>query len=210
MQIFNLWNFTMDADGRSCRFDVNCGQRYLLERGSEEVLRAFLAAFHVEAEAAEWAFDPFCSPYFAFNPAEGPWHQRIPPAWRARVRLKSPPPAPPPTYRGGFRESYAIDETWEASFDRDPREYRERRCVVIADLFDQDWSAFQQYEEHPSVEAVELVQFHPRVLQARFDLGVLAFPDEEQRMQEFLGAIHAKVSSWNYLRSLDLWARVKD
>jgi len=88
--VFNLWNLYQTGE-YSCEFDVTPADLSRIKDGTDEFIRACLAAFNVMNEPAGWSVTPFRSYYYAEYIESGrPWEGRWDIGWTVRVTLRLP------------------------------------------------------------------------------------------------------------------------
>jgi hypothetical protein len=200
---FKLWNPIIDGNRMACCFDVTPNDTQLA-CGTQELMREFLSSLEIDAEPQEWRIDPFCSAYYASNTTAICHEDRHPMAWRVRVSFAEPcgEDTTPRVFTPVGVD--AIDPTW----DEQPNAWNwtSRVCVVIADFINAKWAELDQdFEREPvflQCQGIDRVELALRMVQIRFDLGLVHFPDEEEQVVTLLRACEDRGASVNWASTL--------
>ena len=119
-----------DATGHEvrCSFDVVRANAPLLNQGTEELCRRFLAALGIEAdEVYDWTVERICTPFFTNLPDSPDWRDRYRISWRMTIHARTTTPfCDPGTEPIGV---VATDATDGGQIDRAPGT---ERCEVLA------------------------------------------------------------------------------
>lgn len=206
MSFFLLRN-AIFLDDRSCTFDATARESELIHTSTREQVTDFLRVLGVAAAPVDWSVETFCSQYFSHFPDSKSFRDRFTQAWRFRVRLDR---AVTPTARANPFEpvwSDALDSTWRPTDDDpDPFEWTTLRCFVIGDFLD-NWPEREDEVVRDATLAPlsrEVLTLGPGAVQVRYDLGKLAFPDDEPRAQAVHAALTKLATSTSHRRSANL------
>ncbi|MFG1603698.1 hypothetical protein [Actinoplanes sp. NPDC049265] len=134
---FRLWfpRWTGSGEATTLAFDVERVGRNLLHKGTDEVCRAFLAAWGLPDVAPRaWRLDRVCTPFFTELPENDSWRDRYRVSWRAELEVGGEPRAVGP----GPAEVVAYDAT---SDDGPGRRPAVEVCEVLAAGADDDVAA---------------------------------------------------------------------
>jgi hypothetical protein len=184
---FLLWNYYVFYSGSECRFDVTPYNFVQLANGTKELMQEFVRSLKLEESIVEWKIEPFCSPYFSRGRKEH-FRDRNPMAWEVHVQFEQDISYVKPTLVLGITAtSEAWDDTWKE--EEDSWEWFKRRCIIIANNVDQNEAIDLQLQERVSPLCINMsqVRLHERVVQHRFDLGEILFPEEEEKILSVLG-----------------------
>ena len=189
---FTLWNAAFDEDMSGCRFDVRPNALIQLDRGTEPLINGFLQCLGIDKKAGHHEVKRFCSPYFSGSAPAMNHTDRFPLAWRVHVhwstavaRKFSPLPLLGPRVCGGF------DVTWQESDDS--WNWSSGNCWVIADVLVRSLQSFELLVGSSAALQLfsdkEVVQIGPAMMQFRFDLGLLNFPQDEAKVREIMALL---------------------
>jgi hypothetical protein len=200
---FSLWNPAVES--AECRFDVRPHEFVQLNQGTESLIERFLRCLSIRGKPVGWAIEPFCSPYFAGAEPGSAYLDRYPLAWRVSVRLAHIGQArKPPREVFGPHMCGGIDPTWQET--PNSWSWTECRSVVIADLPEEQWSEALRKLRNDAVfaycQGLETSLLAAGFVQARFDLGLLKFPDDSVRIDAFVNLCRALPVSLNWATSL--------
>jgi len=204
--MFALWSPVLLDNRMACRFDVTPNDFDQLSMGTQELMVQFLADLHIDADPLKWHIDPFCSPYYSNDSNADSWRDRYPMAWRVQVDFTRPCRAMNPTHIFGPHTSHGVDATWEESLDEDDWDWSNRVCVVIADYVADDWhDTHKTSDREPAfglVRRIDAVQLTPTVVQGRFDMGLLLFPADQDKVEHLVQSCYRDAFSVNWATSL--------
>lgn len=209
---FVLWNPIINPERTFCCFDVE-PHLCQLASGTLELMREFLRCLKIEAQPKYWHIEPFCSAYYCSTLGEA-YQDRHPMAWRVKVVFMKP-------YREysdlefdlfepiGVYE--ANDDTWREWEMGDWWEWTSMKYVAIVDFRLWEWSRFMEDFQSQKEPAFALCQSFENYLlggllyQARFDLGVVDFPEQEAQVMDFLQACEPYDVSINWAKTMHGW-----
>jgi hypothetical protein len=196
---FTLWHPVLDDDGSSCSFDVRPFEFVQLKDGSQDLLDSFLACLGVGVPAAAWDIRRFCSPYYREDMRSADWLDRYPLAWRVRATLtRARREFNVPRSFGPYPCGDA-DPTWRESDDS--WQWDECNCVAVADFFDAAETGLDDETRARLLRTarhIEEYRLGPRVVQMRFDLGVMNFPQDGKRVDDFVHSLKLAGASVNW------------
>jgi hypothetical protein len=109
--LFNLWNPHVAADG-AATFEVTQADTFRLNRGSQELIDAALAALHLEAACTGWDVTAGRSRYYSDDPNHPDWRARWVRTWQIRVKTELPLVRRHSEVVEGTAELELSDNTW--------------------------------------------------------------------------------------------------
>ncbi|HBE18722.1 MAG TPA: hypothetical protein DEG17_05895 [Cyanobacteria bacterium UBA11149] len=170
----------------------------------------FLRYLKIEAQPKNWYIEPFCSAYYSNNSLEC-YQDRHPMAWRVKILFAEPCSEDTEIRLCHFEPigvENADDDTWDE--DEDSGNWSSMKYIAIADFNPWDWEKF--LESSPEEDSrfiqprtIESTYLDHYVIHARFDLGVIHFPDEEERVREFIRYIEKYNASTNWAKTMHGW-----
>lgn len=206
-ETFTLWNPVIDVLSRECYFDVRPQAFVQIHAGSAKLISEFLRNLSLVGEVANWNIERFCSPYFAGASASDSYIDRYPLAWHIKVRFSG-------EIKNNLTDkdilgphpSGGIDPTWRET--ENSWIWSQCRCLVIADIPSTKWKNVFKDLDFMTVfslcRGIEICQLSPSIIQTRFSLGMLRFPDDSRKVEMILDAckqIHASVNWATSLRN---------
>lgn len=205
---FALWNPIIDRDQMGCSFDVT-PHLCQLASGTIELMREFLRCLNIEAEPKDWHIEPFCSAYYSSTSMES-YQDRHPMAWRVKISFTEPCSENTAVFLTVFKPigvENADDDTWNE--DENSWNWTSMKYVAIADFFHGDWEELDRDFSHEPVFLqclrIERAELERRMVQVRFYLGLIHFPEEEERVMEFLRACEERDASINWAKTMHGW-----
>jgi len=109
--LFNLWNPHVAADG-TASFEVTQADTFRLNRGSQELIDAALAALHLEGTCTNWEVTGGRSRYYSDDPHHPDWRARWVRTWQIRVTTEPPLVRRRSEVVEGTAELELSDNTW--------------------------------------------------------------------------------------------------
>jgi len=200
---FALWN-PVSPGSDELAFDVRPLEQLQLNTGSNSLIESFLDCLGIRAEPLNWEVTPFCSPYFAANDPGGSHLDRYPMAWRVKVRFPGSVTNRSDLDFFGPHVCDGIDPTWTDS--ENCWIWTRRECVIIADFSQDRRTEFlPRLQEDPVFQycrRFEIFGSTPLHTQARFELGLLEFPESAPIVDTFTQACKLQSASVNWATSL--------
>jgi hypothetical protein len=203
---FTLWHPIINSNQLECYFDVRPYDFEQLDKGSQTLMEQFLQCLGIDALPASWHIEPFCSPYYSGSMEASNWLDRYPLAWRVHVTFTdTSAEMTKPRFFGPY-SCDGIDPSWQEQ--EDSWEWSSQICVVIADFLDEQWETslkdFEQELVFRHCKRIDSFQLTPRIVQGRFDMGQVSFPDNEKQVEALIEACKLRSSSVNWATSLHL------
>ncbi|AFZ26467.1 hypothetical protein Cylst_4377 [Cylindrospermum stagnale PCC 7417] len=208
---YTLWNPIINSDRTGCSFDVTPGL-YQVASGTLDLMKEFLQCLGIEAEPREWNIEPFCSAYYSEDMVSEYYQSRHLMAWRVNISFTQ-------TYREYSDLEFCMfnpvavwngkDDTWEEM--EDSWDWKSMQYIAIVDFELWEWSGFlEDYQLQKQPIFAQCMNFETYLLrglfrQVRFNLGVINFPDEEEKVMEFLRACEQYDVSNNWAKTLAGW-----
>lgn len=202
---FVLWQPTLDDNHKGCYFDVQPDDFVQLKDGDRELIELFLHDLGIEAIVESWRIESFCTPYYAHNYISH-WRDQYPIAWRVYVKFLG---------NGLFVKPFSfqpylskgVDSTWQEQ--EDSWTWSVGNCVVIGDFHSKDeanvlQSVSKNFASN-SYKNINLFHLNDYFTQARFHLGNVHFPEESERVNDFVSKFKKIVPSAHWASTLQLW-----
>jgi hypothetical protein len=201
---FGLWHPVADPDRTRYEFDARPVEFEELNAGSAELMQEFLAAMDIDASVSSWEISRFRASYYADDQEAVDWRDRYPVVYRICVTCDPPGmPIPEPRHLGPHGCD-AIDPTWEEFGDigTDAPDVH-HPYVVVADLCADRLDEFREaIEDVGSGHGIRCYELTPFIVQARIELGELALPGEEARLQPYLRVMQDLGASGSWGRTI--------
>jgi hypothetical protein len=206
---YRLWNPIINQERSGCSFDVTPDQEGLAS-GTKELMSEFLKVLNIEAEPLNWSIEQFCSAYYSGSIGKN-YLDRHPIVWRVKINFTKP-----------YREYSELeldcfvphgvekigDETWREWELGEWWEWKTMKYVAIIDFELWEWSGFLedfQAQKEPVFALCQNYEYYllgGLVYQARFDLGVVKFPEQEEQVMVFLRGCENYNASTNWAKTL--------